>query len=123
MKCVAIIFKTRICNQLFCKSSTYRLILAFLCVPLLVGCATIGTSSFNPSSINDVRFRDRSQSHYDDDVRVTVAVPSADETKALFGADLAFKEIHPIWLKVENHSDRVFYLLSIAVDPNYYSTI
>jgi hypothetical protein len=54
-------------------------------------------------------------------VRVTVAVPTAEENKALFSANLALKEIQPIWVKVENHSDRTYYFISSATDPNYFS--
>jgi hypothetical protein len=91
------------------------LTLLLLIVPILISCATSATStSFKPTSINEIRFRDRSRSKHDDDVRVTVAVPSADENKALF-------KIQPIWVKVENHSDRTYYLISAATDPNYFS--
>ncbi|MGD9240305.1 MAG: LssY C-terminal domain-containing protein [Desulfobacterales bacterium] len=96
--------------------------LTLLIVPIFISCATSATStSFKPTSINEIRFRDRSQSKHDDDVRVTVAVPSAEENKALFSANLALKEIQPIWVKVENHSDRTYYLISAAADPNYFS--
>ena len=54
---------------------------------------------------------------------MTVAVPSAEETTALFGANLAGKEIQPVWVKVENHGERIYYLINNAVDPNYYSPI
>ena len=94
----------------------------FLFLVLFAGCATTHTTSpFSPKSINEIRFRDRSQSKYDEDVRVTTAVPAADETEAIFGADLAGKEIQPVWVKVENHGDTVFHLVSAAVDPNYFS--
>jgi hypothetical protein len=96
--------------------------LTLLIVPILISCATSATStSFEPTSIYEVRFRDRSRSKHDDDVRVTVAVPTADENMALFSANLALKEIQPIWVKVENHSDRTYYLISAATDPNYFS--
>ena len=89
---------------------------------LFVGCAILHPpSSFAPQSINEVRFRDRGQSTFDDEVRVTAAVPSREESEALFGADLSKSEIQPIWVKIENHSDHTFYLLSVAVDPNYFS--
>jgi len=94
----------------------------FLFVVVFAGCATTYTTSpFSPKSINEVRFRDRSQSTYDNDVRVTTAVPTAEETEAIFGADLAGKDIQPVWLKVENHSDRTYHLVSAVVDPNYFS--
>ena len=88
----------------------------------LFGCATIGGfGSFDHRSINEVRFRDRALSKYDEEVRVTVAVPKEEETRELFGADLVQREIQPIWVKVENHSDHVYYLISSAVDPKYFS--
>jgi hypothetical protein len=100
------------------------IILTSLILLALIGCATTQVSSrFSPQSINDVRFRDRSQSRYDDEVRVTVAVPSADENKALFSANLYLREIQPVWVEVENHSDRTYYLLSIPIDPNYFSPL
>ena len=93
-----------------------------LAAALLAGCATTRTyADLQPKSINEVRFRDRWMSDHDDDVRVTAAVPSAEETAALFGRDLVAKEIQPIWIKVENHSSRSYYLVAAASDPNYYS--
>jgi hypothetical protein len=92
----------------------------FLCG--LTGCAALKTpASFDPPSINEVRFRDRTQSKADQDVRVSVAVPTADETKQLFQADLIRREIQPVWVKIENHSKNTYYLISNAIDPNHYS--
>ncbi len=103
-------------------SNTFGKFLVFLIVILSAGCATTHTSSsFQPTSINEVRFRDRAESKYDRDIRVTTAVPNAEETEALFGANLAGKEIQPVWVKVENHSDTTYYLVSTTVDPNYFS--
>ena len=122
MKCRKIIFKKRRCCQLICKLNTLWVLGLIPLMSLIIGCATAQvSSSFSPRSINEVRFLDRSQSEYDDEVRVTVAVPSAEENKALFSANLSIKEIQPIWVKVENHSDRTYYLISAAADPNYYS--
>jgi hypothetical protein len=100
----------------------FRITLTVVLVLMLTGCGTTRTKSpFEPKSINEVRFRDRSLSEYDQDVRVAAAVPSADETEAIFGADLAGMEIQPIWVKIENYSDQAYYLVSAAVDPNYFS--
>lgn len=88
------------------------------------GCAALRTpTSFDPPSINEVRFRDRAQSKADRDVRVSVAVPTRDETKQLFKADLIRREIQPVWVKVENHSEQTYYLISAATDPNHYSPL
>jgi hypothetical protein len=97
-----------------------------LLATVLVGCAAAQThtlSAFKPRSINEVGFRDRAQSASDWEVRVSAAVPTAEEADALFQADLIGKEIQPIWVKVENHSDHAYYLLSTATDPNYFSPL
>jgi hypothetical protein len=107
-------------------SGLLRICIILVSLMVFAGCATTATqtpSSFKPRSLNDIKFRDRSQSKYDDEVRVTVAVPTADENKALFSANLYLREIQPVWVKVENHSDRTYYLLSIPFDPNYFSPL
>ena len=104
--------------------NAFSIVLTLLFVMSFVSCGTPRSRSpFSPRSINEVRFRDRSQSRYDKDVRVTTAVPSAKEAEAIFGVNLAGKEIQPIWLRVENHSEKSYYLVSIAADPNYFSPI
>jgi hypothetical protein len=95
-----------------------------LLVIILGGCAVLQTpSSFKPNSINEVRFRDRAQSKSDLDVRVSVAVPTAEESQQLFQDDLIKNEIQPVWVKIENHSDQTFYLISAATDSNYFSPL
>ena len=122
MKCCKIFFRKTSCGQFIRKLNTLWLLVAITLISLIIGCATAQvSSSFSPRSINEVKFRDRSQSKYDEEVRVTVAVPSTEENKALFSANLAIKEIQPVWVKVENHSDRTYYLISAAIDPNYFS--
>ena len=100
-------------------------ILTCLLLPaLLTGCTLLPSGeAFRPNVVNEVRFRDRVQSKYDDDVKISVAVPTAEETKSLFNEDLYGKEIQPVWVKVENHSDRSYYLLSAATDSNYFSPL
>ena len=105
-------------------SFTIRTLSVLFSLILIAGCATTQTiTNFNPPSINEIGFRNRVQSKFDWEVRVSVAVPTADEAKELFQADLMRKEIQPIWVKVENHSDKTFYLNSTATDPNYFSPL
>lgn len=93
-------------------------------VLLMAGCATQqGTTSLDVRSINEVEFRDRALSKADDDVRVTVAVPTANEVRELFGADLIAREIQPVWVKVENHGEKTLYLVSTATDPDHFSPL
>lgn len=105
-------------------NGTLRLTLVLLFTCVIFSCASFQTSSsFKPSSINEVRFRDREISKSDEEVRVTVAVPTAEEVQALFNTDLIKSEIQPVWVMVENHSDRTYYLTSTGTDPNYFSAM
>jgi hypothetical protein len=92
----------------------------FITLPLLFsGCAAI----YHPGSIHEVGFRERAQSKHDEDVRVTVAVLSAEESKELFGVDLARKKIQPVWVRVENHDTSPYWFSSIALDSDYFSPL
>ena len=51
----------------------------------------------------------------------SVAVFRDGETRALFDANLILREIQPVWVKVENHSDHTYYLMPTSTDPNYFS--
>lgn len=55
------------------------------------------------------------------DLTISTAVPSAEETKAIFGADLYRKNIQPVWVQVENRSEDVLFLTPMGLDPAYYS--
>ena len=103
---------------------TINAIIILLLMWTMTGCSVLRTpASFDPPSINEVRFRDRTQSKADQDIRVSVAVPAADETAQLFQADLIRREIQPVWVKVENHSEHTYYLISNGTDPNHYSPL
>jgi LssY C-terminus len=54
-------------------------------------------------------------------LRVTAAVPSADETRRIFGTDLYRRNIQPVWLQVENRSDSPLYLTPMGLDKAYYT--
>lgn len=52
---------------------------------------------------------------------VSTAVPSAEETEDVFGADLYARNIQPVWVQVENRGDKTFFLTPFGMDPAYYS--
>ena len=74
-----------------------------------------------PRPIHDVPFMERSQSKVDGDVRVTVAVLSAEESRQLFGVNLAGQDIQPVWIRVQNADTIAYWLMSSGLDPDYYS--
>ena len=92
---------------------------AFLSIMVVYGC----TIYQKPRPSFDVPFRERSQSKVDGDVRVTVAVLSAEESRQLFGVNLAGKDIQPVWIRVQNADTVAYWLMSAGLDPDYFSPL
>ena len=88
----------------------------------LVSLAFIGCAQFQHKMPETLTFMDRTQTKTEDGVRVTVAVPSAEESEQIFGFPLAGKNIQPVWLEIENNRDSAFFLHHIAMDPDIYSS-
>jgi len=63
----------------------------------------------------------RIQSLEQEGVTVQVAIPTDDEAARYFGMSFARLGIQPIWLRIENNSDVDYWLLPVAIDPDYYS--
>ena len=68
-------------------------------------------------------FLERSQRQEDARAAVTVAVLSREESRRLFGVDLARRGIQPVFLRVENRSGRSLRLQMVAVDPRYFTPL
>ena len=86
---------------------------------LIIG---FGCAQFQHQLPESYPFMDRTQTKTDGDVRVTVAVPSAEESQQIFGFPLATKNIQPVWLEVENRSNAGYFLHHIAMDPDIFSS-
>ena len=92
------------------------------CLLILVSLAFIGCAQFQHKLPEALPFMERTQTKTEGQVRVTVAVPSAEESEQIFGFPLARKNMQPVWLEVENNSDTAFFLYHIAMDPDIYSS-
>jgi hypothetical protein len=66
---------------------------------------------------------DRLHVHTQEQLRVTTAVPSADEAKAVFGVKLYKHDVQPIWIQIENLGDQPLLLMPMGLDPDYYSPV
>jgi hypothetical protein len=76
-----------------------------------------------PRPVFDVPFRERSHSKIDGEVKVTVAVLSAEESRQLFGVNLAGQGIQPVWVRVQNADTIPYWLMSAGLDPDYFSPL
>jgi hypothetical protein len=96
----------------------YLLQLMSLCLLTFYGCAT-----FNPRPLEEVPFKDRAQTEFEKNVRVTAAVLSAEESQAALGVPLYKKGIQPVWLEIENKDKQRVWLATVSLDPNYFSPL
>ncbi len=76
-----------------------------------------------PRPIEKVPFHERALTQYEDNIRITAAVPSARESKRLFDVNLYGDGIQPIWLEIENNDEEPVWILPVGIDPQYYSPI
>ncbi len=92
-------------------------------LPVILVLSVSGCATFNPRPEEEVAFQERAQTQDKGNVRVTAAVPSAQESKRLFGVDMYKRGVQPIWLEIENKNEEPLYFLPMGLDPNYFSPI
>jgi hypothetical protein len=66
-------------------------------------------------------FKQRLQSRTQAGVTVTTGVPSASESKALFGLPLYKNGVQPVWLEITNNLDESLSFLPVGLDPAYFT--
>ena len=76
-----------------------------------------------PAPVDDLPLRARAVTKTDDGIRVSAAVPSAGESRSIFGVDLDQRGIQALWLEIENGSERSFYFLPTGLDPEYFAPL
>ncbi len=96
-----------------------RVTIMTLCIVIVAGCA----SAFDPKPVDAVPFLERAETKTEDGIRVTTAVPSADEARDLFGISLYRKRLQPVWLEIENNTDAIVSFFPVGMDRDYHSPI
>jgi hypothetical protein len=66
---------------------------------------------------------DRLHVETEGDLKLTTAVPSADEAQDIFGVNLYSKNVQPVWVQVENLGDADMWLLPLGIDVAYYTPL
>ena len=95
------------------RKTTGLLLLAFL----LANCATFEP----PVPFDDGPLRERAITKVTEDIRVSAALPTADEAKAIFGIDLAAGHTQAVWLEIENGNRRPILFFPTGLDPEYFT--
>ena len=73
--------------------------------------------------MNQVPFMERAETKSTDEVTITVAVLSAEESKQVFDSKLYKKGIQPIYLEITNHTSGLMLFLPSSLDPLYFSPL
>lgn len=106
-------------NMIPNRTRTMKLLILLILSVVLAACGAPAWKK--PVPIDQVDFMTHAKSMTNGDITVTVAVPSKDETEALFGTSLYAEQIQPVWVEVDNRSDKNYLLMKVGVDQNNYS--
>jgi len=88
----------------------------FMTLMLLSGC------SVSPSpKTESLDYRARAETKVDHNISISAVVLSPSETEESFGLPLADKGVQPVWIEIENRSDKAYYLMMLSIDPDYFS--
>ena len=97
-------------------------------LPLLAGtllfltaCCSAPTSQIYSVPEGDWKARITSQEK--DGIKVSAAVPSAEESQEIFGTPLYKKGIQPVWLEISNNRERRVSFLPVGLDPQYFTPL
>jgi len=93
--------------------------IAFVSLLVVSACS----STPETEAVYEGDYRDRAQSQEENGIRVTAGVPSADESKKIFGAPLYRRGVQPVWLEIENNRDEIVSFLPVGLDPAYFTPI
>lgn len=97
-------------------TSAARLLCALSYLTILSGC-----SSFDPRPLENWPDAEMVQTESQAGLTVSTAILPDDQAEALFGVDLADVGLHAIWLRIDNASQKDYWLLVAALDPNYFA--
>jgi hypothetical protein len=95
----------------------------FLTAALLLLATACATRPYHYEPLDAVDFRSRAKTQQSGNLRVTAAVPSAEESKALFGIPVYRRGIQPVWIEVENSSLERVRFAPVGVDRTYFSPL
>ena len=92
-------------------------------LPLLLGLilAVSGCATFTPKPVSKVPFLKRVQTQQKGQIRVSVVVLSAEESRQVFGVPLEEEGVQAVWLGIENRGKNPVWFIPLSLDPDYFS--
>lgn len=70
--------------------------------------------------VAELNYKTRAVTHQRESLSVTAVALSAGESRAVFEVPLAAIDVQPVWIEVENQSERPRWFFPISVDPDYF---
>ena len=92
-----------------------RLLITLAIVVLLAACG-----SFKPLPLQEEVYSDNIHVKTRKALTVSTTLLPDEQARRLFGVDLADVGLQAIWLRIENHADKSYWLLVSDMDPNYF---
>lgn len=111
----------RECDQPHQRQATISQTGLVLLLVTLIALALTGCATYRPKAKHETDFLARAHTQTKGEIEVTAAVLSAEESRGVFGVDLAANGIQPVWFRIRNNEDDIYALISIELDPEYFS--
>jgi hypothetical protein len=86
---------------------------------MLLLSASCASRPLNPEQ----HFIDRAEVQQAENITVSAAVPSRQETRDTFGQDLYRQNLQPVWLKIKNRRETPVTFLPFGLDSQYYTPL
>jgi hypothetical protein len=88
---------------------------------LAAACASAGFDA--PANHDDTVLRAGAVTATQDGIQVSATVPGVEQARAIYGVNLDAKGIQPLWVEVDNGSDRAFVMMPTSLDPEYFAPL
>ncbi|MDX2428004.1 MAG: LssY C-terminal domain-containing protein [Xanthomonadales bacterium] len=99
----------------------HKLDAALIAVLILLTACSV--APYKPAPLNVDALRQRAEVQSFEPLTVKAAVPSAEESKVLFGVPLYDNGVQPVWLEITNGGDENVRFALVSVDPDYFSPL
>ena len=97
----------------------HRIRMSMLLLSIVLGVSAC--TSFKPVPLDDLNYMQRAKTQERDGLKVTVSVLTREESRKAFGKKLDKRFIQPVWIEIENNTERDFWMMSHGLDPDYFS--
>ncbi|MGB7453774.1 MAG: LssY C-terminal domain-containing protein [Lysobacterales bacterium] len=92
-------------------------------IAILILLTACSVAPYKPAPLNVDVLRQRAEVQSFEPLTVKAAVPSAEESKVLFGVPLYDNGVQPVWLEITNGGDEDIRFAMVSVDPDYFSPL